>query len=142
MVQMRNYNNNYHNIECIKCVFLICTCYLCQNKKFLSLFLNTCSLLAIYFLIKLQSCHVSKELMKGKSDKISYQLPCQQICFEISIEHEFHHSINRFISGADPQKFDDVFVVEPFHHISLRQEIQLFFHRRTCLQSFHGHCHL
>ena len=68
--------------------------------------------------------------------------PGQQICFEISVEHELHNRPHGLIPGADPKKFDNVFVVEPLHHVSLTQKVQLLLTRRSSLQGFNGHSNL
>ncbi len=69
-------------------------------------------------------------------------LPCQKIRLQVSIEHEFHDSVDRLISCADSKQFNDVPMIKPFHHVSLTEEIQLFLNRWSSLQGFHCNSNL
>ena len=59
------------------------------------------------------------------SPLLSLWLPGEKICFQVTVEHELHDGVDWFVSGADPEQFDNVLVVKPFHHVSLAEEVDL-----------------
>ena len=47
------------------------------------------------------------------------KLTVKKLRFKVTIKHELHDHVDRFISSAHTEEFDNVSVVKPLHHVCL-----------------------
>ena len=51
--------------------------------------------------------------------------PGEQVSLEVPVQHVLHHCVHRLVPRADAQQSHDVTVLEPLHHVGLREEVYL-----------------